>query len=77
MLPTTNDDTLKSAAFGAEVGGRAQGVATMANLVADSEKRAGLERSGARIVATAREAGAACCGRRRRTTAACRRSARW
>ena len=58
-IPNVGDDTPKSVSFAAEVGGRAQGVAAMTNLVPDGDKRAGLERSGAKIVAVAREAATA------------------
>lgn len=56
MLPTVNASTDKSVAYANEVGGRVQGVAVMANLVADAAVRGKLEESGAKILGASREA---------------------
>ncbi|MDI1434129.1 hypothetical protein [Polyangium sorediatum] len=55
MLPTVGSDTLKTAWYAADVGGRTLGVAAMENLVPDAKRRAALEESGNKVVAAVKQ----------------------
>ncbi|TKD03295.1 hypothetical protein [Polyangium fumosum] len=55
MLPTVGSDTLKTAWYAAEVGGRTLGVAAMETLVPDAKRRAALEESGNKVVAAVKQ----------------------